>query len=918
MGIAVYGTLCCLGAAAVGLALTPLAIYFARSFGMVDEPNVRKVHRAPVPRIGGIPIAIATLLAAGVTLSIYRHDLGHGGTGFWPILTLCAGAVALLFIGFIDDVYEIPSKYKLLALMAASFALCASGTVIHTATINGRMLLDLGFAAWPLTMLWLVTVTVSINFIDGLDGLAGGIVAIACGVLAMGALMGGAVAPALVALALMGALGAFLCYNFHPAKIFMGDCGSMFVGYLLAGLCVVSSQSIGSTRSLILPALALAIPLFDTAFTMVRRGVLQRRSLFAAERGHIHHRLLDVGLCHLHVVLLLHLITLCAAVVGTICIFGGRWASAISATFLCVGLTAFFRAADTVRARETLAAIRRNRAIGRRTRRYQQVFYELQLRFREAKTFDEWWQQLCVAAEMLDFAKLDLPLVKRDGTEYALRWRRDGELVADVNSITAEIPIPQRRSAQQLRAEVEVFIEDSLECGGHRVALFSRLMSEFGPDRLPRRGAAAQPQAVQEKTPSDAPGAFPSLRVAIVHDFLYTYAGAERVLEQLIKVFPQAQLFSLFDFLPDSLRGFIKNKSVTPSFLQHMPFARSKHRAYLPLMPLAIEQLDVSGYDLVISSSYVAAKGVITRPDQLHICYCHTPVRFAWELQNQYLGQVGLTHGLKAMAAKIILHYIRGWDLRSANGVDVFVTNSDFVGRRIEKVYRRSSSTIYPPVDINYFKLCEEKEDYYLTASRMVPYKRIDLIVEAFARMPHRRLLVVGDGPEMQRIKAKAGPNVTFLGHEPTDRLLRHMQLARAFVFAAEEDFGITPVEAQACGTPVIAFGRGGVTESVIHAETGVFFTEQTVEALIHAVDRFESMSWDAPRIRVNAERFSNERFRQDIVEFVRKQWSAFKAARLARANRLGVEQGNVGFDTTPLLARDREEAEDDLGVEVG
>jgi glycosyltransferase involved in cell wall biosynthesis len=372
-------------------------------------------------------------------------------------------------------------------------------------------------------------------------------------------------------------------------------------------------------------------------------------------------------------------------------------------------------------------------------------------------------------------------------------------------------------------------------------------------------------------------------KIAIVHDFLYCYAGAERVLEQMLEVYPDADLFSLFDFLPPGERDFIRNKNVKSTFIQNLPLARSRHRNYLPLMPLAIEQLDVSEYDLVISSSYLAAKGVITRPDQLHICYCHSPVRFAWDLQHQYLSDVGLTCGLRSLLVRIILHYIRNWDMHTSNGVDLFLTNSHFVSRRISKVYRRRSSPIYPPVDTDYFTLNGARDGYYVTASRMVPYKRIELIVEAFNRMPNRKLIVLGDGPEHRRIQARARQNVKLLGHQGRAVLREHLQKARAFVFAAEEDFGIVTVEAQACGAPVIAFGRGGSSETVVDGVTGVFFRQQSPEAIVDAVNRFENdqVAWDPTLIRAHAQQFNVARFREEFRQFVETRWNEFRAARL-------------------------------------
>lgn len=371
------------------------------------------------------------------------------------------------------------------------------------------------------------------------------------------------------------------------------------------------------------------------------------------------------------------------------------------------------------------------------------------------------------------------------------------------------------------------------------------------------------------------------MKVAIIHDWLVTYAGAERVLEQLIKLWPEADLFSLVDFLPANQRQFILNKPVQTSFIQKLPFASKKYRQYLPLMPLAVEQFDLGGYDLVISSSHAVAKGVLTGPDQLHICYCHTPIRYAWDLQHQYLKQSGLGTGMKGMVTRYLLHKIRMWDARTANGVDVFVANSHYIARRIYKVYRRESTVIYPNVDTHTFKPADPliKEDFYLTASRMVPYKKIDLIVQAFNTMPDKKLVVIGDGPDMAKIRAQAQQNIVILGYQQQAELLDYMQRARAFVFAAEEDFGIVPVEAQACGTPVIAFGRGGAAETVIHGETGWLFNEQTVPTLVQAIHDFEQQFQTDPiRISQHVQQFSTERFRQQCYDLVQKEYQRFKS----------------------------------------
>jgi len=363
------------------------------------------------------------------------------------------------------------------------------------------------------------------------------------------------------------------------------------------------------------------------------------------------------------------------------------------------------------------------------------------------------------------------------------------------------------------------------------------------------------------------------MRIAFVHEWLVTYAGSERVLEQMLKCFPEADLYCLIDFLPDADRFHVLHKPVKTTFIQRLPFARTRYRQYLSLMPLAIEQLDVSGYDIVISSNHAVAKGIITGPDQLHICMCYSPMRYAWDLQHQYLSESGLDSGTKGWIAKWMLHKLRLWDARSEKGVDHFIAISSFIGRRIRKVYGRKSTVIYPPVEVDAFAFREQKEDFYLAASRIVPYKKMDLIVEAFLAMPDKQLVVIGDGPGLSRIRAKAGHNITLLGYQDFVVLRDYMQRAKAFVFAAEEDFGIAPVEAQACGTPVIVYDKAGATETIRGLEcerpTGVFFDEQTVDAISDAVARFEKIAISPADCRENAMRFSPERFRKEFHEYV-------------------------------------------------
>ena len=370
------------------------------------------------------------------------------------------------------------------------------------------------------------------------------------------------------------------------------------------------------------------------------------------------------------------------------------------------------------------------------------------------------------------------------------------------------------------------------------------------------------------------------MRIAIVCDWLVVIGGAEKFLGHLLQCFPEADLFAVVDFIEPDKRDFLLNKSIKTTFIQHLPFAKHRYRTYLPLMPLAIEQLDVSSYDVIISSSHAVAKGVLTGPDQLHISYVHSPMRYAWDLQHHYLRETGLDKKMRGYLARWFLHKLRLWDLRSANGVDYFIANSDFIARRIHKTYRRQAEIMHPPIDTAQFTAGKQaKEDFYFTASRFVPYKKLDLIVESFQSMPDKKLIVIGDGPDADKIKSKSGKNVQFLGYQPTTVLIDYMQRANAFIFAAQEDFGLLPLEAQACGTPVIAFGKGGALETVrgLHDKhpTGVFFPEQTTQAICAAIDIFEKNAAyiTAENCVQQAARFNPQQFQQKFKQFIQDKW---------------------------------------------
>ena len=371
------------------------------------------------------------------------------------------------------------------------------------------------------------------------------------------------------------------------------------------------------------------------------------------------------------------------------------------------------------------------------------------------------------------------------------------------------------------------------------------------------------------------PGLDPNLRVAIVHDWLVVYGGAERVLEHMLDMFPNADLFSLIDKVPAEQRHFMRGKQPKTSLLQNIPGIARHYPKFLPLMPLAIEQFDFNDYDLVLSSSYCVAKGVLCGPNQVHVSYCHSPMRYAWDHQQEYLEQLNMQRGVKSWLVRALLHRMRAWDGRSNNTVDQFVANSEFVRARIRKFYGRDSSLVYPPIDTNVFQLNAAKEDFYMAAGRFVPFKRLDIAVRAFTEMPDKKLVMLGDGPEMEKLKALAGPNVEFLGFQPPAVMQDYLSRAKAFLFPSEEDFGIVPVEAQACGTPVIAFASGGALETVIpvseqtpaDSATGVWFNEQTPASLKAAVHQLEIVAdeWDPIFIAAHAASFSPDTFKAQL-----------------------------------------------------
>ncbi len=887
----------------VALATVPLSIMLSRRFGMFDIANARKVHREPTPRLGGIAI-VASVVCGLVGTAIYRFLVGIPveSQTLQSLAAICVAGFFIFMVGLVDDLRSISSRFKLAALIGAAAMVCGSGVLLSEINAGGRTLVGFSYLSWPLTIVWIIGVAVAINFIDGLDGLAGGLTLLSAAVLTVFSLTSGTPDISILSMALCGSLIGFLCFNWHPAKTFMGDCGSLTIGFWLASSIALANPVVGTMRGVVLPTFAICIPIADSLLTLFRRRYLQRRSMFSAERGHVHHRLLDRGLTHLQTVLTIYSVSVLAVVIGLVSLSFTGWATLGGLALLIPLLWGTFQLAGSVRTNEMLTAMRAKHEIDRTTKHYRTTFEDMQLEFHHVETFSQWWEGVCRTAERLDFVRVTLRIpsaADRDGEEQRNRemvWETDNVRLTLCERMRGSIPIVMAdRGGPTATATVDIAATKSLESAGERLALFARLMTEHSiaaqrkrerqADRRQRanRGSllAGAAATTADDFTSESYGPFAHLRVAIVHDFLYTYCGAERVLEQLIHVVPHCDVFALFDFLPESQRAFLQGKPVTTSFIQHLPFASTKHRAYLPLMPLAIEQLDVSGYDLVISSSYLAAKGVITGPDQLHVCYCHSPVRFAWDLHHQYMNSAGLGYGPKGLLARTILHYIRSWDVRSSLGVDHFISNSHFISRRIKKVYRRNATVIHPPVDTHRFDInTGAREDFYLVSGRMVPYKRTEMIVEAFRQMPDRQLVVIGEGPDFEKVKLVAGENVTLLGFQQSEVLVDHMRRAKALIIAAEEDFGIVPVESLACGTPVIAFGRGGATETVVDGEHGVFFDEQTTNSLVEAIGRFESQlefgKFSPVACRNRSELFSHQRFSDEIISAIRR-WTAAK-----------------------------------------
>ncbi|GBF81212.1 glycosyltransferase [Aphanothece sacrum] len=378
------------------------------------------------------------------------------------------------------------------------------------------------------------------------------------------------------------------------------------------------------------------------------------------------------------------------------------------------------------------------------------------------------------------------------------------------------------------------------------------------------------------------------MRYALVHEWLTPKAtgGSELVVQEILS-HVEADIYALIDFESSNPQSYLYQRSIGTTFLQHFPLASNGVQKYLPLLPLAIEQLDLRDYDVILSSSHAVAKGIITSPGQLHICYCHTPMRYAWDLTFDYLNHSRMGQGIPGLLTRYLLHRLRQWDVISANRVDYFIANSQHTARRIWRCYRREAKVIYPPVNLERFPLTPHKQDYYLTVSRLVSYKKIALIVRAFNQLGYP-LVIIGDGPDFPLIRQMAQSNIKVLGAQSDEVVEQYMAQAKAFVYAACEDFGIALVEAQACGTPVIAYGGGGALETVIDIRqspengTGVLFTPQTSQSLVETVETFEKFQHqiDPYSCRRQAARFTPKIFETSYLAFLEsccQEWFSTK-----------------------------------------
>jgi UDP-GlcNAc:undecaprenyl-phosphate GlcNAc-1-phosphate transferase len=471
----------------VSILVTPLIIRLARYLDIVDRPDVRKVHVSAIPRIGGVAIFIS-MFAAILPVLALNNDIGDA---FWKVqgqfLALFAASAIVFLVGLMDDVYDLGAWVKLGAQIVAAAVVCGWGNRMDEFEITQQFTLKLGWVSWPVTILWIIGITNAVNLIDGLDGLAAGLSVITCGVIAVFAIHSGLVVLAVMMLALLGSLTGFLVFNFNPAKIFMGDCGSMFLGFILASSSVMCVAKTATLVGLALAFLALGIPIFDTLFSILRRA-MERRSLFAPDQNHIHHRLLQMGFGQRRSVMVIYIMAIVVSGLGLYMMEMKGPTPVIVFIFAIALLVHLFRTVGAVRLGDSFYVLRQNLAIARDAKDERRTFEHLQLNIRRAKSFGEWWQAICLAAEKMDFSHISLGLTKRDGTSETLVWQsNETEGEAGIKALHLSVPICDRRSESGVQLDVKVRINGSLESAGRRAALFTRLMDEYSLEYLGER-----------------------------------------------------------------------------------------------------------------------------------------------------------------------------------------------------------------------------------------------------------------------------------------------------------------------------------------------------------------------------------------------------------------------------------------------
>lgn len=463
----------------LALLLTLCVIWFARRFKFVDVPSIRKLHSHPIARFGGIAIfisAIVSLMAFLFLNNLTGNIFREAGT---KITALLGGCLLMFLVGLFDDVKGLRARYKLIAELIAAVLVCSFGIRIESIALPGIFRLDIGLVmGWLITIFWIVGITNSINIVDGLDGLAAGISAIACGTIAILAIYFGEKTIAILMLGLLGSLTGFLFFNFNPAKIFMGDCGSLFLGFAIASSSMLCSIETSSQVALALPILALGIPIFDTFFSMLRRFI-ERRSLFAPDRSHFHHKLLDIGLNQRHAVIISYIATLIFVGLGSFLLISENFNSVVIFACILVLIVLLFRVVGSVRLRETIEGFRARHAIDRQLKKEISHFEDMQLHFRQIKTFEDWWEIVSLAAGRMDFISLNLPVCNLDGSDHILEWKNKNVTSKKQDQVTMSIPIHDYRSNKNLDLKIKVHKNGSLESIGHKVTLFGRLLDEY-------------------------------------------------------------------------------------------------------------------------------------------------------------------------------------------------------------------------------------------------------------------------------------------------------------------------------------------------------------------------------------------------------------------------------------------------------